>query len=74
MWVVGLFVDVYITTGCFDKSVKTCDDVKIPLEFNNEPISWLKALLDSNGFEAIVGDLEGLIDIVVLLVEKLWQK
>jgi len=22
VWVVGLFVDVYLTTGCFDKSVK----------------------------------------------------
>jgi len=26
---------VYITTGCFDRSVKTLDDVNIPGEFNN---------------------------------------
>jgi len=41
---VGLFGDVYITTGCFDRSVKTCDDVNIPWKFNNQPILWLKDL------------------------------
>jgi len=28
--VFGLFGHVYITTGCFDRSVKTLDDVNVP--------------------------------------------
>jgi len=38
VWVFGLFSDVHITTGCFDKFVKfvkTLDDVNILWEFNN---------------------------------------
>jgi len=35
VWVVGLFGHVYIITGCFDRSVKTLDNVDIPMEFNN---------------------------------------
>jgi len=35
VWVVGLFGHVYITTGCFDRSVKTLDDINIPWEINN---------------------------------------
>jgi len=31
----GLFGHVYITTGCFDRSIKTLDDVNIPWEFIN---------------------------------------
>jgi len=34
--VFGIFGHVYITTGCFDRSVKTLDDVNIPWEFNNQ--------------------------------------
>jgi len=35
VWVVSLFGDVYITTRCFDRSVKTCDDINTLWEFNN---------------------------------------
>jgi len=35
MWFVGLFGDVYITTECFDKSVKPLNDVNIPCKLNN---------------------------------------
>jgi len=38
--VFGLFGHVYITTGCFDKSVKTLDDVNIRGSSKIEPISW----------------------------------
>jgi len=47
---VGIFGHVCITTGCFERSVKTLDDVNIPWDSNNELNSWLKALLDLNGF------------------------
>jgi len=38
-----------------------------------ELISWLKVLLDPIAFQAIIEPLEGLIDFVAFLVQKLWQ-
>jgi len=36
VWLVGIFGHIYITTGCFDKLVKTLDDVDIAWEFDNQ--------------------------------------
>jgi len=46
------------------------DDVNIPWESTNEPISWLKVFLDS---KLQYEPLEGLMDFLAFLVQKLWQ-
>jgi len=46
VWVFGFYGHVYTTTGCFDRSVKTLDDVKIPWEVNNRANFVARTLLD----------------------------
>jgi len=53
----AMFTQPQNVLTCFDRSVKTCDDVNIREISTIQPILWLKAYLELIWFQAIARDV-----------------